>query len=654
MYRTKRIKWMVPVGLVLGLFILASFSLQEQNTSAAQTINKNYLQQMDQLILEAQNLLEAAKVTATEEDLPKLQSQLLETRNQYKRIEFLAAYSDPDHVNRFVNGAPLKKLDLQEDATIVILEPKGLQILDELIFSETPLEEVETIQKRSQFLISSLAHFKMFQARTPITDREVFEALRQHLIRILTLGITGFDTPLSGNALPEAKIGMESIQNAYAYYIPTLSKKDAQLAETIEATLEASIQYLGTHMDFDTFDRMHFLKTYLNPLYKDLLSAQLTIGIETIYEVTNLTQPINYHVENIFDADLINSSFFTEYEAGEDHPTRIELGKMLFFDPVLSVNNERSCASCHQPDKAFTDGQKKSLALDFEGTILRNSPTLINSVYAEKFFHDLRAARLEDQMEHVVFDKKEFNTSFGEIFDKLSKSEEYVKLFRDAFPHISSQQMNPTTLTNAISAYIRTLQGLNSPVDKYIRGEAGAELSESAIRGFNLFMGKAACGTCHFAPVFNGSVPPKYIESESEVLGIPVSTDTLNPEIDPDLGRYANGRHKEKAEIYLHSFKTPTVRNIALTAPYMHNGVYETLEEVMDFYNKGGGTGLGIDVPNQTLPFDSLGLNTTEISDIITFMEALTDTVGLTHVPTRLPTFPEEMDLNDRVIGGKY
>lgn len=147
-------------------------------------------------------------------------------------------------------------------------------------------------------------------------------------------------------------------------------------------------------------------------------------------------------------------------------------------------------------------------------------------------------------------------------------------------------------------------------------------------------------------------VPPSYLENESEVIGVPHSKDTVNPRLDGDLGR-GKAKVHEQVDIFRHSFKTPTVRNVALTAPYMHNGVYETLEEVMDFYNKGGGVGLGIDIPNQTLPFDNLNLNANEIRDIIAFMKTLTDTTGLTGLPEKLPTF-QDVSLNNRKIGGLY
>lgn len=132
-------------------------------------------------------------------------------------------------------------------------------------------------------------------------------------------------------------------------------------------------------------------------------------------------------------------------------------------------------------------------------------------------------------------------------------------------------------------------------------------------------MGKALCATCHFMPLTNGSVPPFFIEKEKEVIGVPKESN--NKELDTDTGFY----WVYNENLHKGMFKTPTIRNIELTAPYMHNGVYNTLEEVKNFYNKGGGSGLGFNVPHQTLPFDHLNLSEQEIQDIITFMKTLTD-----------------------------
>jgi cytochrome c peroxidase len=146
-------------------------------------------------------------------------------------------------------------------------------------------------------------------------------------------------------------------------------------------------------------------------------------------------------------------------------------------------------------------------------------------------------------------------------------------------------------------------------------------LSKEQKSGFNLFMGKAACGTCHFTPLFNGSTPPFYDRTEYEVLGIPELSAVRAKEPDADPGRYRVYR----VDVYRRAFKTPTVRNSRYTQPYMHNGCYKNLDEVLDFYNRGGGRGLGLNVPGQSLPDKPLHLSKAEMHDIISFLNALTD-----------------------------
>jgi cytochrome c peroxidase len=175
-------------------------------------------------------------------------------------------------------------------------------------------------------------------------------------------------------------------------------------------------------------------------------------------------------------------------------------------------------------------------------------------------------------------------------------------------------------------------------------------MNQVELKGFTLFMGKAKCGTCHFMPLFNGTVPPDFGHTEAEILGVPATTDTGQPVLDKDSGKFAlNNR-----ELHKFAFKTPTIRNVALTAPYMHNGVYASLEEVIDFYDQGGGQGLGIDIPTQTLPAVKLDLTKEEKQAILAFMHTLTDTTGLTSPPQVLPSFPGKLVLTNRKIGGKY
>ena len=358
----------------------------------------------------------------------------------------------------------------------------------------------------------------------------------------------------------------------------------------------------------------------------------------------------NYQADHIFSDDFLNPYYYTVLYREMDSPELTELGRMLFFDPILSQNMKRSCSSCHNPDKAFSDGMVKSMAYDENGDVGRNSPGLVNAIYSEKFFLDLRADKMENQIEHVIFNQKEFHTNYKTIFSRLEKSEEYQSLFESAFAGQSVSGINRYTLSAAISSYILSLRSFNSPVDKYLRGETD-EIDPKVKKGFNLFMGKAACGTCHFAPTFSGLVPPFFEENESEVIGVLVRPGSDS--IDTDQGRYTSGRLSDEAQFYKQSFKTTTVRNVALTAPYFHNGAYSNLKEVLDFYNHGGAQGKGLDLPNQTLPGDSLGLDEYEINAIVKFLESLSDTTGLTKRPKRLPLFSIS-EWNSRSVGGEY
>ena len=574
----------------------------------------------------------------------------LDTRLAYKDIEFLLEYFDHAGAKRYLNGAPLPAIE-KGVPEIRVLEPIGLQILDELVFGEELLQSKDEILALTQELVHSFDGIYNYQRKISINHRHVFESIRQEINRVFTLGLTGFDTPGSVNAIPEAARSLASIARAIEPYYELIEARDDQLPGKIGQTFAAAIEYLEINDDFDGFDRVHFLKAYINPLYELVYQAHRKLGVETNDESTSLPPAVNYHATNLFADDLLQAGFYAGQQLEVDRlEQKIELGRMLFFDPLLSSNNERSCASCHHPDRAFTDGLDKSMAMNRDGQIQRNSPTVINAVYAEGYFYDLREETLERQTVHVVKDRKEFDTDFFAIAEKLEQSAEYQKMFEEAYP---TYKLSKWSITNALAHYVISLRSFNSPFDQYVRGER-AEISEAVKRGFNLFMGKAACGTCHFAPTFNGTVPPLYQESETEVLGVPVSPDTIAPEIDPDLGRIASGRPEDEAPFYAHSFKTMTVRNAALTAPYMHNGVYNTLEEVVDFYNKGGGIGLGLDVAYQTLPDTPLNLNEQEKGDLVAFMESLTDTTGMVSMPVRLPQFEENPDWNGRKIGGEY
>lgn len=629
---------------LVGIITLI-FSFSYNKSTALELATQNYREGMNTF----QNSIAllnntVVKYNAKESELKEVKLQFLQVRKSYKQIEFLLEYFDFQSVKDHINGAPLPKIE--RNSNMIVAEPHGLQVIEEILFADEV--EQEGLLKETQRLLKKVKEINTYQQKLAITERNLFEAARLELIRITTLGITGFDTPGSGNALADAKNALSPLIKLQQAYKPQLS---TETANSLGKYLYEAEKYLANNTDFDTFNRFVFIKDYINPAFKTFKTAQLELGIETIYEVRDEIHALNFLADDIFANNILEPHYFSRSGDKEHKPNKIKLGKILFFDPVLSSNNKRSCASCHNPEKAFTDGQQRSLAMDFEGTVLRNSPTLINSVFAERYFYDLRVEKIESQFGHVVSSPLEFNTSYPEIVEKLLKSNEYKQLFNKAFPELNGQ-VSKHTVSEALGAYLKTLTSFNSKFDRNIRKEEKS-LTPQEINGFNLFMGKAVCATCHFPPTFTGLVPPYYSENESEVLGVPATTDTINAVVDPDVGRIG-GQMLEKVPFNEHAFKTVTVRNIELTAPYMHNGVYNTLEEVVDFYNKGGGQGLGINLENQTLPFDNLSLTKQEQQDIIAFMKTLTDTTGLTSVPTKLPDFENNPSWNKRKIGGEY
>ncbi len=628
--------------ILCSIFILSALNESENPRTKAFSF---YLDGLNELSGSTEELsMISADYVSGKKKFKHFKEQVRICRLNFKRIEVLAEYFDPQMISDKINGAPLPKIE-RKAPNLVIFEPKGLQRLDEIAADESEADP-EEIKKLSKELYESCQQLEEVQSRIKVYDRHIFEACRTELIRTFSLGLTGFDAPGTLNSIEEAKTVFNSISFLLQLYMEDISEYNQNIAVEMTNQIQ-SISRKLEYADFEELDRLSLLRNSILPLYENILKAQKGLMIELPHEYKAKLGAVNYQAEGFFDEDFLRAEYYSRISNRDKNEKLKELGQFLFFDPILSEGNEMACASCHKPEKAFQDGLAKSQASHKMGTVERNAPGLINSVYAARYFHDLRAGELQSQVEHVIFAEDEFNTTYKRIIEDISKSEEYVQLFSEAFPQVKEDRVNPYTVSMAVTEYVESLRSWNSNFDRYVRRESD-ELSASAKRGFNLFMGKANCGTCHFAPSFAGLVPPLFTESESEVLGVTTSFDTINPVLDDDMGRYANGRIKERAAHYKRSFKTVTVRNIEFTAPYMHNGGFETLEEVMHFYNKGGGEGLGLEVPHQTLGADPLDLSQNEMNDIISFMKSLSDTSNLVHRPGRLPKF-NDPNLDDRL-----
>jgi cytochrome c peroxidase len=331
----------------------------------------------------------------------------------------------------------------------------------------------------------------------------------------------------------------------------------------------------------------------------------------------------------------LQKAFPTEIVQPADNPTtpeKVELGKLLFFDPILSDDNTLSCAHCHHPHLGFSDGLPRSRGRGGKGAgrertggieLTRGAPTLWNAVYNHRQFWDGRAAHLEEQARMVITTPEEINADPAELVRELKAIPEYRALFDKAFGGKNGEAITFKNITYALAAFQRTLVSFNSRFDRYAAGD-GSALSPQEKRGLKLFLSpKTRCNECHGIPTF--------ANRDFKVIGVPDPkdgpADVAKPEAERGRGGGPNG-----------AFKIPTLRNIALTAPYMHNGVFETLEEVLDFYAGGGGRGLGLDVPLQDDKIRKFTLTPQEKADLIAFLLALTDESALPEIPKRVPS----------------
>lgn len=273
---------------------------------------------------------------------------------------------------------------------------------------------------------------------------------------------------------------------------------------------------------------------------------------------------------------------------------KISLGKRLFFDKNLSIDRTVSCASCHDPEQHWTNGEKYGTGVGgAEGT--RNVPSLENVAFYRNLFWDGRARSLEKQVLGPLFNETEMGMpNESAVLQRIREDANYPNLFAAAF----EDGVTINNLAKAVAAFERTIFSGSTPYDRYMAGDKTA-MSPAAVRGLKVFNNRGNCGNCHLAPTFH--------DHGFYNLGVGMDMDA------PDLGRF----HITKLEVSKGKFKTTALRNIAKTAPYMHDGSVETLEEVVDLYDQGG-------IRNRYLSFefrDKLRLTKRQKSDLVVFLK---------------------------------
>jgi len=542
------------------------------------------------------------------ETIESARKHLIFSRIAYKKIEYLLEYFFYTS-SRVYNKAPKNEI---EEPFLEYQEPAGLQYLETMLFDSFPEQHKATFAAQSALLRVSSTDLNSLLYAFSGTDAQLLESVRIELIRIISLGITGFDAPYLKSGIEESAAAVQAMQQTLKPYL-----HDGQLqADSVDFYLKKNHAYLTKNVGFDDFNRLDFLTNCALPLQKHLGLMIRLNGLEL-----NKYGVLNYGAKHMFSYNAFRKESFPGNERAVSD-AELALGKQLFLEIRLSGNGTKSCASCHNPEQYFADGLSKSVGFDQISSVKRNAPTLLYAGFQHSQFWEGRAKSLEEQVETVIKDTLEMNGNIKTTLALLNSDKKYRRAFKNAFAKKQKEPVSEQEIYKAIASYIRTLNPYNSPFDQYMAGNQRS-LTDHEKSGFNLFMGKAQCGTCHFAPLFNGLVPPFYTLTEFEVLGVTSTESLLKPLNDPDEGRFLF----RPIKFYKGAFKTPTVRNIARTGPYMHNGAFSSLETLVEFYNQGGGAGLGLDIPGQTLSPGKLHLTESEKNDLIEFLKALTDNI---------------------------
>ena len=327
---------------------------------------------------------------------------------------------------------------------------------------------------------------------------------------------------------------------------------------------------------------------------------------------------------------LAHTGLVQPIAAARISPRVADLGRLLFFDPLLSESKDTSCAHCHVPARGWADGRAVAQGFGGKGigrtrrggiALRRGTPGLWNVAFQRRLFWDGRATNLEDQAEGPLFHPDEMRMSPATLAGRLQHSP-YARLFRQAYGEAGAR-ITPALTQHALAEFQRTLVSFNSPYDRYVLGDRSA-LKPQEIHGFNVFRSFITrCSECH--------VPPLFTNQQDAIIGAPEGD---GQSFDPGIQELTGSVHMRGA------FRIPGIRNVGVTAPYMHSGGLRTLEDVVAFYDRGGGRTSS--APHGSLEIHwhvrKIGLSAEEKLALVAFLRSLTDERAMPHIPREVPS----------------
>jgi cytochrome c peroxidase len=640
---------MNKIALITSAVFIFFLSISFKENNKSDKYEQHYQDKLNKFQYQQAKLLQAIEDADlnTEESIQEIKNQIILTRNCLKEMDFWFRYLEPISYKK-ING-PLP-VEWETEVFEKFEKPykrEGAGLTLATLYLDETVKEKKVLLK---LIHESDEAVKVYHADS-ITDNlktyhHFYLCNRLFLLNLATIYTTGFECPQTDRVIPELEVLLNSVGQTYELF--NKSFPDNKLPDDYLRLYQQAIAFVKSQPDnFEEFDHFTFIKEHVNPLF---IENQKLILDYKVVSKSYVDYSLNKNATSIFSKALYNGQNTKGIFLRVKDPLVLaeidRIGKLLFYDPILSGNNMRSCASCHKPTEYFTDTAAAS-ALHFNRKDLlpRNSPSLINVEYNHLIMLDGKHISLQGQTKDVMFNVNEMGSDEAEALRKILSCKEYKTAFQKLL--VNTPQEKEITYDHVVSAitfYYSKFGKAEAGFDRMMNGNENTQLEVK--EGFNLFMSKAQCGTCHFVPQFNGVKPP-YVNSEFEVLGVPESSSFAM--LSDDQGRH--GIHP--ASETMNGFRTGSLRNIEYTKPYMHNGVFKSLTEVIDFYDAGGGVGHGLSLENQTLSSDSLHLTKNEKQKLIVFMQSLNEEVPFEKPPVQLPVSKIKA-LNNRKVGGEY
>ncbi len=614
-------KSIILITLLGFVFLSARYERQAENS-----YSEKYYNSLERVVADIYKL---QQVVENERPEQEIRDQLHNARTSLKAADIWLRYFHPIAYKKLNAPLPVEwEVEVLEKwESPYERKGAGLTLFELYLEEDYDKDSAANLLKQSLLALKQIADTSDFYIKHD--PQQMHYANRLWLLNLASIYTTGFECPNTDSVIVELQAMMESTHEVLSLYndnYPSYS-----FSEVYMEGLESAIQFVKRQpKDFELFDHFIFLRHYINPLYGAVQRRIQDLGLKTsnVNDFSLNPQATSIFGQNVYRAQE-TMGLFKGLDQDADKQRLWDLGELLFYDPVLSGNNQRSCISCHKPSDCFTENEvKTSMSYDGVNRLERNTPSLLGVLNNHLLMLDGRHIHPLRQANDVIHNQKEMGSTKGEVFKEVMKIKHYRKEFKYLSSKVLNDELSVDHIYSALIYYYSSFDERKAPFDQVINNEI--ELPNEVQQGYNLFMSKAECGTCHFLPEFNGVKPP-YVGSEFEVIGTP--KDTLFSALSEDLGR---GDVHNVAEM-TNAFRTPTLRNLSCTQPYMHNGVFETLEEVVDFYNEGGGAGKGLVVDNQTLNSEKLNLTKDEIAKVVTFLKALDEGYELETKDMKLP-----------------